>query len=59
MKELATGLQFPEGPIALLEDSGLAAHFEVSQALYEALGELSLLPARRARVAWTREEHPE
>jgi 3-hydroxybutyryl-CoA dehydrogenase len=49
------GLGYPEGPIALLEDSGLAAHFEVSQTLYEALGEQSLLPARRARVAWARE----
>jgi 3-hydroxybutyryl-CoA dehydrogenase len=50
------GLGYPEGPIALLENSGLAAHFEVSQALYEALGEPSMLPARRARVAWTRSE---
>jgi 3-hydroxybutyryl-CoA dehydrogenase len=48
------GLGYPEGPIALLEESGLAAHSEVSQALYDALGEPSLLPARRARVAWIR-----
>lgn len=45
------GLGYPEGPIALLEGSGLAAHFEVTQALYEAYGEPALLPARRARVA--------
>jgi 3-hydroxybutyryl-CoA dehydrogenase len=49
------GLGYPEGPISLLENTGLAAHFQVSQALYEALGEASLLSARRARVAWARE----
>jgi 3-hydroxybutyryl-CoA dehydrogenase len=48
------GLGYPEGPISLLEKSGLASHFETSQALYEALGEPSLLPSRRARVAWVR-----
>jgi 3-hydroxybutyryl-CoA dehydrogenase len=53
------GLSYPEGPISLLEDSGLAAHFEVSQALYRALGEPALLPARRARVAWLRDQAAE
>jgi 3-hydroxybutyryl-CoA dehydrogenase len=48
------GLGYPEGPISLLEDSGLKAHFEISPALYEALGEQVLLPARRAQVAWLR-----
>ncbi len=50
------GLGYPVGPISLLEDTGLAAHFKVSQALYEAFGEPSLLPSRRARVAWARDE---
>jgi 3-hydroxybutyryl-CoA dehydrogenase len=45
------GLGYPVGPIALLESSGLAAHCEISQALYQAYGEPSLLPARRAQVA--------
>ena len=48
------GLGYPEGPISLLENSDLDAHFEISQALYEALGEQALLPARRAQVAWLR-----
>lgn len=48
---LRLGLGYPEGPIALLERTGLAAHFEVSQALYEALGDAAYAPARRARVA--------
>ncbi|MFZ2648657.1 MAG: 3-hydroxyacyl-CoA dehydrogenase family protein, partial [Burkholderiaceae bacterium] len=33
---LELGLGYPEGPIALLERTGLAAHFDVTQALYEA-----------------------
>jgi 3-hydroxybutyryl-CoA dehydrogenase len=53
---VSLGLGYPEGPIKLLEESGLAAHFEISQSLYEAYGEPSLLPSRRARVAWTRAE---
>lgn len=53
------GLGYPEGPIKLLEESGLAAHFEVSQALHETLGDAALLPARRARVAWMREAEAE
>ena len=48
---LKLGLGYPEGPIALLERTGLAAHFDVSQALYEALGDAAYAPARRARVA--------
>ena len=45
------GLGFPEGPIALLESSGLAEHYEVSRALYEADGDPALFPPRRAYVA--------
>jgi 3-hydroxybutyryl-CoA dehydrogenase len=45
------GLGFQEGPIALLESSGLAEHYEVSRALYEADGDPALFPPRRAYVA--------
>jgi 3-hydroxybutyryl-CoA dehydrogenase len=48
---LRLGLGYPEGPIALLERTGLAAHFDVTQALYEALGDPAYAAARRARVA--------
>jgi len=51
---LRLGLGYPEGPIALLDRTGLAAHFEVTQALYEALGDPAYAPARRARVAFQR-----
>lgn len=51
---LRLGLGYPEGPIALLERTGLAAHFDVTQALYEALGDAAYAPARRARVAHMR-----
>lgn len=50
-KTLCLGLGYPEGPISLLERTGLADHFEISQALYEALGQEPYAPARRARVA--------
>lgn len=48
---LRLGLGYPEGPIALLERSGLAHHFDVAQALFEAYGDPAYAPARRARVA--------
>ncbi|MEO8717729.1 MAG: 3-hydroxyacyl-CoA dehydrogenase family protein [Burkholderiales bacterium] len=48
---LKLGLGYPEGPIALLERTGLAAHFDVSQALYRALGDPAYAPARRAQIA--------
>jgi 3-hydroxybutyryl-CoA dehydrogenase len=48
---LKLGLGYPEGPIALLERSGLGHHFDVTQALYEATGDSAYAPARRARVA--------
>jgi 3-hydroxybutyryl-CoA dehydrogenase len=53
---LRLGLGYPEGPIALLERTGLAAHCDVTQALYEALGDAAYAPARRARVARQRQE---
>ncbi|SOY77513.1 conserved hypothetical protein [Cupriavidus taiwanensis] len=55
-KTLCLGLGYPEGPISLLERTGLAHHFRVTQALHEALGQEPYAPARRARVAAEREE---
>ena len=52
---LKLGLGYPEGPIALLERTGLAHHFDVTQALFEAYGEQPYAPARRARVAKQRQ----
>lgn len=45
------GLGYPEGPIALLERSGLEHHHDVSRALFEASGDPALAPERRAAVA--------
>lgn len=52
---LRLGLGYPEGPIALLERTGLAAHHDVTSALYEALGDPAYAPARRAQVAKARQ----
>ena len=52
---LRLGLGYPEGPISILERAGLAHHFDVTQALYEQLGDMAYAPARRARVAKLRE----
>jgi len=52
---LKLGLGYPEGPIALLERTGLAHHFDVTQALFDAYGEQPYAPARRARVAKERQ----
>ncbi|MFM0174709.1 3-hydroxyacyl-CoA dehydrogenase family protein [Paraburkholderia sediminicola] len=51
---LRLGLGYPEGPIALLERTGLDHHFEVTDALYRALGDAAYAPARRAQVAHER-----
>jgi 3-hydroxybutyryl-CoA dehydrogenase len=53
---LKLGLGYPEGPIELLERTGLAHHCDVTQALFEAYGEAAYAPARRARVAKQRQE---
>ena len=53
---LKLGLGYPEGPIALLERTGLAHHHDVTSALYEALADPSFAPARRAQVAKRREK---
>jgi 3-hydroxybutyryl-CoA dehydrogenase len=54
-KTLCLGLGYPEGPISLLERTGLAEHHDVTQALYVALGQEPYAPARRAQVAKARE----
>lgn len=51
---LRLGLGYPEGPIALLERTGLRHHYEVTQSLYETLGDSAYAPARRAQVAYRR-----
>ena len=48
---LKLGLGYPEGPIGLLERSGLEHHYDVTRALYEAYGDPGFVPARRAQVA--------
>lgn len=53
-KTLCLGLGYPEGPISLLNRSGLHHHYRVTQSLYEALGQEPYAPARRAQVAWAR-----
>jgi 3-hydroxybutyryl-CoA dehydrogenase len=55
-KTLCLGLGYPEGPISLLERTGLAEHHDVTQALYRALGQEPYAPARRAQVAKAREQ---
>jgi 3-hydroxybutyryl-CoA dehydrogenase len=52
---LRLGLGYPEGPISLLERTGLHHHFDVTQALFETFGEPAYAPARRARVAKQRQ----
>lgn len=54
-KTLCLGLGYPEGPISLLQRTGLAEHYDVTQALYLALGQEPYAPARRAQVAKTRQ----
>jgi 3-hydroxybutyryl-CoA dehydrogenase len=51
---LRMGLGYPEGPLALLNRTGLAHHFDVTEALHRALGGSDYLPARRARIAKSR-----
>lgn len=56
---LRMGLGYPEGPIELLKRTGLEHHFEVTQDLYEQLGQEAYAPARRARTAWLRAQSSE
>jgi 3-hydroxybutyryl-CoA dehydrogenase len=53
-KTLRLGLGYPEGPLALLERTGLADHARVTEALYRALGDPAYAPARAAQVALER-----
>ncbi len=53
-KTLRLGLGYPEGPIALLERTGLVHHHDVTAALHRALGQEAYAPARRAQVAHQR-----
>jgi len=53
-KTLCLGLGYPTGPLALLEQTGLEHHYEVTAALYTALGQEAYVPARRAQVAHQR-----
>jgi 3-hydroxybutyryl-CoA dehydrogenase len=53
---LKLGLGYPEGPIELLERTGLTHHYDVTRALFEACGDPAYAPARRARVAKQRRE---
>ncbi|MDB5864401.1 MAG: 3-hydroxyacyl-CoA dehydrogenase [Betaproteobacteria bacterium] len=53
---LKLGLGYPEGPIALLERTGLEHHYDMTHALFEATGDPAYAPARRARVAKLRAE---
>jgi 3-hydroxybutyryl-CoA dehydrogenase len=48
---LKLGLGYPEGPISLLERTGLEHHYDVTQTLFEETGDPGYAPARRARVA--------
>jgi 3-hydroxybutyryl-CoA dehydrogenase len=50
-KTLKLGLGYPQGPIELLERTGLHHHHDVAAALFEACGDPVFAPARRARVA--------
>lgn len=52
---LKLGLGYPDGPIELLERTGLAAHHDVTATLHEALGNPAYAPARRAQVAKARQ----
>jgi 3-hydroxybutyryl-CoA dehydrogenase len=54
-KTLCLGLGYPEGPISLLERTGLAEHHDMTAALHDALGQEAYAPARRAQVAKARE----
>ena len=48
---LKLGLGYPEGPIALLERTGLEHHYDVTKALFEVYATPDYAPARRAVVA--------
>jgi 3-hydroxybutyryl-CoA dehydrogenase len=49
------GLGYPDGPIERVVRGGLANHFRISKALFEAYGTPAYAPPRRAIVAFKRE----
>jgi len=51
---LKLGLGYPEGPISLLERSGLHHHADITEKLFQVYGEKAFAPARRALVAQQR-----
>jgi 3-hydroxybutyryl-CoA dehydrogenase len=55
---LKLGLGYPEGPISLLERTGLEHHYKVTRGLFEASGDAAYAPARRAQVAYARAVAP-
>jgi len=48
---LKLGLGYPEGPVSLLERSGLHHHADITEELFQVYGEKAFAPARRALVA--------
>ena len=50
-KTCRLGLGYPDGPIERVVRGGLAHHYDVSKALFEAYGTPAFAPARRAAVA--------
>jgi len=52
------GLGYPDGPIERVERGGLAHHFDICKALFEACGAPAYAPARRAIVAAARRGTP-
>lgn len=53
---LRLGLGYPDGPISLLNRTGLHHHYAITQDLYEQLGQEAYAPARRARNAWVKHQ---
>lgn len=49
------GLGYPDGPIERVTRGGLANHYRLSKALFDAYGTPGYVPARRATVAYKRE----
>lgn len=46
------GLGYPDGPIERVVRGGLASHYRVSKALFDAFGTPAFAPPRRARIAF-------
>lgn len=46
------GLGYPDGPVERVVRGGLASHYRVSKALFDAFGTSAFAPPRRARIAF-------